>query len=349
MADLRPISPEEAYALGQQHTRQDRPPQTRVKAWRLFELQRLLREKPRTAQELADHFGVTKRSVQRDLQALTLDGQGLEHHHHKYQLPNVQAPLNAVEALAVHAAARLLYHHSPAYNKHYREGLVKLASMLPEPACSVAMRSTEDLAQRPEESQPLELVARAWFERRVIRFDYKKPGQLELERGSELQVYFVEVSRSNLATYVIGFERARRQAVRTFKLSRMKNMVTLKDTFDEALLSDFDPREFLSDAWGVVGSGTVGRVTVQLKFAPEAAYRIMEGGYPGMGEEELHADGSLTATVRAGVDSSGLPREVIPWILSWGPRVEVLGPANVRAHWLGELRAALARYGGDTF
>lgn len=346
MADLRPLSPDEAYALGQ-HARQDRPPQTRVKAWRLFELQRLLREKPRSAEELAEHFGVTKRSVQRDLQALLADGQGLQRRQHRYWLPATQPPLNAVEALAVHAAARLLFHHSPAYNRHYREGLVKLAAMLPEPARSVAMRSLDDLSQRPEESQALELVARAWFERRILRFDYRKPGQPEPERGNELQVYFVEVSRANLAPYVIGFERARRQAVRTFKLSRMQGIVTLADTFSAEDLAGFDPRAFLSDAWGVVGGGQVGRVVVRLRFAPEAAYRVLEGGYPGMDEPALHSDGSLTASVRAGVDGSGLPREVLPWILSWGPRVEVLGPDNVRAHWLRELRETLARYGHD--
>ena len=345
MADFRPMSPDEAYALGQQQVRQERPPQTRVKAWRLFELQRLLQGKPRTAQELADHFGVTKRSVQRDLQALEHDGQGLEHHGHAYSLKAAPAQLNAVEALAVHAAARLLYHHSPAYNRHYREGLVKLAAMLPEPARSVAMRSTDDLPQRPEESQALEVVAQAWFERRVIRFDYLKPGQSVPERGNELQVYFVEISRSNLATYVIGFERARRQKVRTFKLSRMQGIVTLADTFTVEEMDSFDPREFLTDAWGVVGGGTVGRVDVRLRFAPEAAYRVMEGGYPGMSEPEVHSDGGLTVSVRSGVDGTGLPREVLPWVLSWGPRVEVLGPENVRAYWLKEAREVLARYG----
>lgn len=311
MAELRPLSPDEAFALGQRRVHEERRPQTQVKAVRLYRLQQLLREKPRTAQELADYFGVAKRSVQRDLEVLRQTQEGFGSAKSGYFITAPPPALNAVEALAVHAAARLLYHHSPAYNKHYREGLVKLAAMLPEPARSVAMRSTDELPQRPEESQALELVARAWFERRVIRFDYLKPGQTVPERGKEMQVYFVEIDRTNLAPYVIGFERAHRQAIRTFKLSRMSRLVTLSDTFDEALLHAFDPREFLSDAWGVVGGNAVGRVTVQLRFSPEAAYRVLEGNYPGMSPPERLADGSLLTSVRVGVDGSGLPREVI--------------------------------------
>ena len=45
----------------------------------------------------------------------------------------------------------------------------------------------------------------------------------------------------------------------------------------------------------------------------------------------------------APLDGSGLPREVLPWIYSFGPRVEVLGPAHIRKHWLGELREATAQ------
>jgi predicted DNA-binding transcriptional regulator YafY len=111
--------------------------------------------------------------------------------------------------------------------------------------------------------------------------------------------------------------------------------------------SDFDPRHYLTDAWGVVG-GQTEVVTVTLKFAREAVHRVMEGGYPNLTVEEGGApDGSVTVKVRAGADRTGLPRELLPWILGWGPRVEVLAPPAVRAHWLSEARAVVARY-GDT-
>lgn len=334
MTDLRPLHPDDLPGPGRSAIQ--------AKAFRLFELQRLLREKPRTAAELAAHFGVARRSVQRDLRALQEAGYGLEQRGAAYALARPAGGLNAVEALAVHTATRLLYHHTPAFNRHYREGLVKLAAMLPEPVRGVALRSSGHAPDRPEESQALELVARAWFEQRVLRFDYRKPGERVPERGFELEVYFVEVSRTNLAPYVIGYERAHRRAERTYKLARMQRLTLLSETFDLQKIAAFDPRDYLSDAWGVVGGQHVGRVTVTLRFAPEVGYRLLEDASPHL--DVVMGDDGVSATVRTGVDRSGLPRELMPWILGWGPRVEVLSPANVREHWLGELREALRRH-----
>lgn len=42
-----------------------------TKAIRLSEIPKLLELKPRTTKELAEHFGVAQRAIQRDLQMLT--------------------------------------------------------------------------------------------------------------------------------------------------------------------------------------------------------------------------------------------------------------------------------------
>jgi predicted DNA-binding transcriptional regulator YafY len=109
----------------------------------------LLQSKPRTTAELAAHFGVPQRTVQRDLQALREAGKPIEEISSRhYALPASPTRLNPVEALAVHAATRLLHHHAPARNPHYVSALTKLAAMLPEPARSIALESTEELSQR---------------------------------------------------------------------------------------------------------------------------------------------------------------------------------------------------------
>lgn len=347
MSRLTPTNPDEGLPPGQPQGRPPRPPQTRVKAWRLFEMQRLLRDRPRTVRELAHYFEVDRRSIQRDLQAMIEDGQGVERRGHSYLLPSAAGPLGAVEALALHMAARLLYRHAPANNRHYREGALRLAALLPEPARSAALRSVEGQAQRYDESQTLELVAQAWFEGRILRFDHRPPGPSEPERGLEVQVLFVEVSRTSLAPFVIGHERTRSRAVRAFRLSRMHHATVLPDSVPLAALDAFDPRDHLSDTWGEVGCGQTGRVSISLRFAPEAAYRVLEGACPDLTDVAIHDDGSLTARLEAGVDDSGQPRGVLPWLLSWGPQVEVLDPDTLRASWLGALRETLARYGGS--
>ena len=127
------------------------------KAQRLAQIPDLLRRKPRTTAELSERFGIPVRKM----------GEGIEEiKRGLYVLPETQATLNAVEALAVHAAARLLYHHAPTRNTHYQTALEKLASMLPEPARQISLDSLESVRQRPRDDRTLELVARSWFEGR---------------------------------------------------------------------------------------------------------------------------------------------------------------------------------------
>jgi predicted DNA-binding transcriptional regulator YafY len=188
-------------------------------------------------------------------------------------------------------------------------------------------------------------VAPAWASRRVMRFKFVKPGGSGQERINELEVYFIEVSRANLATYVIGRERAYHNAVRTFKLSRIGDPQLLEDTYE--VPNDFDPTEYLSDAWGVTGKSDGGTVTVKLRFAPEARYRIEEGGFPNVKSKRDLKDKSIEVEITAGTDSTGFPRELLPWIQSWGPRVEVIEPQDLKERWLEEARAVIDRHAID--
>lgn len=87
------------------------------------------------------------------------------------------------------------------------------------------------------------------------------------------------------------------------------------------------------------GSGDDG-VTVRLRFRHDAARHILKSGHAGLSEPYLNPDGTIDTTAQARVDADGLPRELLPWLLSWGPRVQVLGPPEVRELWRRELRAA---------
>ena len=92
-------------------------------------------------------------------------------------------------------------------------------------------------------------------------------------------------------------------------------------------------------------------VTVTPRFTREAVYRVMEGGHPNMTTEEPACPGgSMIVKVRAGMNGGGLrglPRELLPWILGWGPRVEVLDSPEVRAHRLNEAREVARPFGRE--
>ncbi len=308
-----------------------------TKARRLSALPELLKRKPRTTAELAEHFAVPRRTIQRDLETLREEGYGVESPERGlYLIPSSPPNLNAVEALAVHAATRLLYHHAPARNPHYRSALEKLASLLPEPARGVALSSVEALDERPPDDRALELAAQAWFEERVLAFEYLSPNGSGKWRPKELEIYVIEISRANLAPYAIGFERRFHNRVQTWKLSRMRQTRLLGDTY--TIPQGFDPRDYLETAWGVIGTSGGETVTVKLRFAPEAAHRLREGGYPNMKIERELPDDALEVSIQAGTDDEGFPLELLSWVQSWGPRVEVLEPLNLRERWLEEAR-----------
>ena len=310
------------------------------KSLRLMEARELLAARPYTAQELARALGIAKRTALRyleDLQAIEVTKEGRSP---RYQLLRSQE-LSPVEALVTHSALRMLYHHLPGYEPTYLSALRKLAQRLPSPAQELALKSTEDIERRTlqhqDKGQAMAAVAEAWFKRQVIEFDYHKPGDSGRPRKNVLEVYFLEVARTNLGMYVIGYERGR-QALRTYKLSRMRRVRAVGEPEAYTIPKDFNPRHYLSNAWGVVGSSGGTPVEVRLRFRPEATYRIEEGGYPNLGIVARHPDGGLEVCITVGTTGDNFPLELLSWVQSWGPRVEVLEPEGLRQRWLEEAR-----------
>ncbi|WP_159305424.1 WYL domain-containing protein, partial [Klebsiella pneumoniae] len=89
-----------------------------------------------------------------------------------------------------------------------------------------------------------------------------------------------------------GYERTYHRQILTFKLNRMRNARLLEETYE--FPEDFDPNVYLRQAWGVVGAREE-TVEVRLRFAPEAAWRALEGDYPGLTVDKELPDGSLLA------------------------------------------------------
>ena len=328
-------------------------------AERLYRIARLIRDTPLTVPQLVQHLSpgtapssdaglALERSVRRDLKLLGQldpDYSVLEGRPGRHLLRVQQKQLHPVEALALHAATRLVYHRSPGHSRHHQRALEQLAQWLPERVRPVVERSVADVGRRrSREDLMLEVAAEAWTGGHPLHFEYRSANGSGQLRVNELEIYLIEVHPVNLDLYAVGREVSFHHKLRTFKLARMRAARVLRERH-YTIPDDFDPRSFFHDAWGVVGSGSDEGLSVTLRFAPEVAYRILEGGYPNMSEPLFHQDNSVEVDIRAGVDSSGLPRELMPWILGWGPRAEVLGPPQVRAHWLEQARELVRKFG----
>jgi predicted DNA-binding transcriptional regulator YafY len=311
----------------------------------LQEICRLLAGKPYTTQQLLlrlqqDEPNLKTRSVQRYL--LSLKERGEVEKNSAVRPPTytlAQLSLSPVEALVTHCALRLLYHHTPGYNAVYTKALKKLAEKLPEPAQSIALKSTDEHKNKHlDQGENLAVVAQGWFNGQRIAFEYLKPGGSGRPRRNELEVHFIEVNRSNLGLYVIGLETAYHKAPRTFKLDRMRGVHLIGEPKAYSIAATFDPKIYLSNAWGVVGSSGGKPVEVRLRFGPEEAYRLREAGYPNF-DIRAQPDQSIEVRFTVGTTNDGFPLEVLSWVQSWGSRVEVLEPLALRKRWLEEALA----------
>jgi predicted DNA-binding transcriptional regulator YafY len=269
---------------------------------------------------------VARRTIYRDLMALHEMGVPVWEDRGRFGIDRAAylstVRLNLNEAIALYFAARLLTHHSDEHNPHIVSALDKLAAGLPDQTISSHIaRAANVVRSRPVRSdyiRNLEALTRAWADRRMVLLRYRAPNRESTER--EVAPYFVEVSRSTPAAYVIGYDRLR-GAIRTFKIERIERADLLDEHY--SIPDDFDPYAFLSNAWGVMDDA---EVRIHLRFDSDAAPRVRESVWHHSQRLVEREDGGCDLLMTIG----GI-REVTPWVLSWGANVEVLAPPELRA------------------
>jgi predicted DNA-binding transcriptional regulator YafY len=184
----------------------------------------------------------------------------------------------------------------------------------------------------------LDLVAQAWFQRRVLRCRYHAATGSDASRR-DLEVYFFELNRVNHEAYVLAFDRTKRRRVLSFKLARMSEVQLLDEPYE--VPASFDPAEALAGSFGIVMGEPV---WVTLRVAPSVARRFRETREPRFEVQAEEPDGALVVRVRATLDADGRALELIPWLIGWAAGIEVLEPVEVRAAVAEGHRAAAALY-----
>jgi proteasome accessory factor B len=292
--------------------------------------------------EIAEACGVTRRTVYRDLDLLSVSGVpvwqdagrfGIEREHY---LTTVR--LNFNEAVALYMAARLLARHSDEHNPHVISALDKLATALPEPVSGYIARTGARVAQLPVNDryiQVLEAITLSWSMQRKVRLWYRSPRSGQV-RQRDFSPYFVEPSSVGYACYVIGFDDWSGE-MRTFKLERLQRAQMLDETYE--IPQEFDPDQYLAASWGIMHGEE--EVEVILQFSSAVAPRVKESVWHPSQEIDDLKDGGCLFTVRISE-----PKEMEPWIRSWGSEVEVVSPPALRQAIAREATRMAANYQG---
>jgi predicted DNA-binding transcriptional regulator YafY len=106
---------------------------------------------------------------------------------------------------------------------------------------------------------------------------------------------------------------------------------------DYEVPADFDANTYLADSWGIMRGEVL--TDVVLQFNPDVAALVKERTWHVSQTIDELADGGLLFTVRISD-----PREMRPWIRSWGADVEVLEPVALRDEMADQARRMVERY-----
>jgi predicted DNA-binding transcriptional regulator YafY len=275
-----------------------------------------------TAEEMAQHFELSIRTIYRDLAALGEAGvpiaaeAGVGYTLMKgYNLPPVN--FSAEEASALVTAAMLVQQFTDeSIRAQMNSALLKVRAVLPRDRQEQIARLESGLATTANARLPvqadLSLLQQALAHRRLLRFYYRGSGKAEqTERTVEPLglVYYTQ------RWHLIAWCRTR-EDYRDFRADRMTSVMALSETFQ--------PREDFCLSNFVRKTIPPATFTARVQFNPRAADRAKREWWLGIVEEQEVEDGfilTLTTPEWIGLAS---------WLLSFGRSATVLAPDSLR-------------------
>ncbi len=290
--------------------------------------------KGRTAGELARMFGISRRTLFRDLKELQKIGlqPRFSNGEHGYRLADEQflppINLNLQEALSLLLLAHKMRSQVQLpFKNSALLAAMKIESALPPRVrryCELALLriSAKTGAQAPAPGSPgldviFSTLQQAFAEHRKVRICYDSLFDAKTI-DCELAPYHLFYNQR--AWYVLGHS-SLHKSIRTFKLNRIQSAKLLDNSWDNG--ESFDLDEYLGCAWSMIPEGRI--YHVRLRFAPKVANNVAEVKWHSSQKVTRDADGSVTLNFR--VDGLG---EITWWVLGYGDQVQVLAPATLR-------------------
>jgi predicted DNA-binding transcriptional regulator YafY len=301
-----------------------------MKTNRLLEIILILLNKSTvTARELADRFDVSTRTIYRDIDELSAAGVPV------YTNKGSGGGIALLEdyslnkaMLTEHERDSLLLALKTLQATKYPEidGILeKIGAVFKKAAAANWVHiDFSPWGSGPNEENKFLDIKRAILECKVVAFDYiNADGVLSRRNIEPMQLTF-----KSQAWYVWGYCRTRRD-FRTFRISRIRNMVVMNEDFVRR------PLESAKDEEPAAPSRK--NVTLKLRFQPEDLYRV----YDDYDQDRItrNADGTYDVTVTFPEDEW-----VYGYIMSFGDRVEVLDPPHIRRIVRERMRKALKNY-----
>ncbi len=210
--------------------------------------------------------------------------------------------------------------------------------MLNSATISDVLSGVRDISSRvfledvPSAREHLAVVTEALRSNHPLRFTYHPYTRVNPNRGVVIEPYFLKIFRQRW--YVTGLN-VKDDAIKTYALDRMSDVTLDEGTF--TIPADFDAEEFVSEAFGIVFTkGMAYRVAIKAD-ARQAKYLRALPLHPSQ-SEVIHDQYSIFYY------HIKLTPDFVQELLSMGPNIEVIAPAELKAMVVESLRATLALY-----
>ena len=281
---------------------------------RLFEIiYVLLNKNTVTAKELAERFGVSQRTIYRDIDALSLAGIPVYTEKGKgggiSLLPDFVLNKSILSEGEQNEILTALQGLSSVKTAETDRVLTKLSTIFNRN--TVNWLEVDFSGWGCYDGGAFYDFKTAILERRIAEFDYYSTyGEKTHRRIEPIQLWF-----KSKAWYIKGFCLVR-QDIRLFKLSRVRNLAVTDEQFAERDLLSI-PQNSAPD------SHQKPDVTLKLKIAPEMTYRVYDEFDESFAEKQ--PDGSFVVEVTWPEDDW-----VYGTLLSYGEYLEVLEPEHIK-------------------
>lgn len=287
----------------------------------------LLGKKKVTAEELAARFGVSKRTVLRDMESLTLAGIPLYGRQGKeggFSLMETfvldKSLLTAEEQKEILSALETM---KPFTENHTEKLLVKLKGIFSSPEARTDWLEVDfsRWGKKTGDTEKFNLLKSSILKRQPVAFVYSNTsGKTESRQTYPLKLVFKKNT-----WYLQGFCPDKND-YRIFKLNRLRELSVLPGSFEDKYRPPLlDTPEYVPENPAtnppdtIMPNPPIPVISLTLQFSPEAAYRVYDEFEP----EEItpNDDGSFTVEV-----SYPETDWVYGYILSFGSTVTVIAP-----------------------
>jgi predicted DNA-binding transcriptional regulator YafY len=293
------------------------------------------------AEDLADTFETSKRTIYRDMLALgeagvpvvSIPGRGYSLVE-GYFLPPLSFTADEATMLLLGSDV-MVQSFDVQFRAAAESASRKIAGVLPERLREDVRELREriafiqqDISATPDEAQRLQILRRALLEGHQVRFRYFARSHVDgAQTPTTRVVHPYSLAHVRNVWYLTAWDTARHD-VRRFRLARMDNVAVLDELFTrpqgfQAMRRELSPEE---------------TIVVHALLDHEVARWAQEDPSFFRVAEEFTPEGLLlTLHVRD-------EKEVVQWLLGWGRHVRVLEPESLRQHIAAEAEAMLRHH-----